>query len=282
MPIISTIEQIRAILPNVAAEVEYSDFKPHIEAAEDWIKNDILGANLYNMMLGTSYHDDRLDLLVHQCIVFKAYDIGIPYMDLIHTASGFGVVQDKNRAPASKQRVDRLISQNLQSLNQKLEYLIDHLEDTTMYHDYWKSSPAYSLISDSLIATAREFRRYVKFQGTRDDFLMLKPSLITLMVAKIEPQISKLYAQELLEKQNAGTLTIADKVVLPSLKQALANYIIEKDWLAKRLIEDVVTIMDANLDSYPTYRDSDEKALKDDPGHVNALEDPIFVFKGGM
>jgi len=111
---------------------------------------------------------------------------------------------------------------------------------------------------------------------------MLKPTLISLTTLKLQPQVSKNYLSELIEKQNAGTLTTADKTILPGLKQSLANFAIEKDWFGKRLVEDVVTIMDADLDSYPTYRDSDEKALKDDPGFENEQENPIFVFKGGM
>lgn len=99
-------------------------------------------------------------------------------MDLIQTNNGFGVISDKNRAPASKARVDRMIKQNTLRLNTNIENLINHLEDNATYHDDWKSSPAYSLLTDCLIITAREFKRYAKFEGDRNDFLLLKPVLI--------------------------------------------------------------------------------------------------------
>lgn len=280
--IITTINQITAVLTNVAGDVEYDDFKPHIESAEYWIEKEILGSTIYGKIEDGSITDTKLLRLVHNIICLKGYEIGLPFMDLIQTQSGFGVINDKNRAPASKQRVDRLIEQNKIRLNAETEWLIDYLEDTATYHTDWKSSPAYSLLSDCLIMTARELKRYVNFEGSRADFLMLKPVLINLTTLKLHPMISRGYIAELISKQNAGTLNSYDNTVLPGLKQSLANYALDKDWIADRLLEDAVTIMDNDLDNYVTYRDSDEKALKDDPGYENTEEDKIFVFKGGM
>ncbi|MFK5855240.1 MAG: hypothetical protein QM503_03850 [Bacteroidota bacterium] len=280
--IVSTIEKIRAILTNLADEVEFADFETYVKSAENWIKNDILGATLYDKLDNATIIDPILIRFTETIIVLKAYETGIPYMDLVQTNSGFGVIKDKTRTPASKQRVDRLIAQNKIRLDQETEWLLNFLEDTATYHTDWKSSPAFSLLTDCLIITARELKRYVKFEGNRADFLLLKPTIITLTTIQLQPQVSKLYLQELIAKQNAGTLTAADQKILPALKQSLANYAIDLDWMAKRLLEDVVTIMDNDIDNYPTYKDSDEKALKDDPGFENLEENPMFVFKGGM
>jgi len=280
--IITTIEQIRAILPNVAAEVEFSDFEPHVQSAENWISNELLGEGLYLGIEDGSLMDEKLLRLSKNCIVLQAYELGIPFMDLVQTQNGFGVIQDKNRAPASKQRVDRLIAQNTLRLNQETEWLMNYLEDTTTYHNEWKSSPAYSLLSDCLITTAREFKRLVRFEGSRQEFLMLKPALVSLTTLKLQPFISRAYVSELLEKQVGGTLSGYDKTILGVLKQALANFAMDKEWMGKRLMEDALNIMDNDLDHYPTYRDSWEKKLREDPGHVNSLENPIFVFKGGV
>ena len=280
--IINTIEQIRAILTNLAAEVEFEDFETYVKSSENWISNNILGATLYDNIDDGSITDAKLIRLVETSIVHKAYEMGIPFMDLVQTQSGFGVVKDKTRAPASKQRVDRLIAQNTIRLNQETEWLLNYLEDNSTYHIDWKSSPAFSLLTNCLIVTARELKRYVKFEGNRDDFLLLKPMLISDTAIRLKPQVSRNYLEELITKQNAGTLSSFDNLILPSLKQSLANYAIEKEWLGKRLLDDVVTIMDDDLDNYPTYRDSDEKALKDDSGYENTEDDPIFVFKGGV
>lgn len=261
--IVKTIEQIVAVLPNVAAEVEYADFETYIQDAENWIDSEILGSVIYTGIDDGSITDEKLIRLATTCIVLKAYEMGIPFMDLVHTQSGFGVIQDKNRAPASSQRVERLIAQNKLRLDQDIEWLINHLEDTTTYHTDWKSSPAYSLLTDCLIVTARELKRYIKFTGNRTDFLLLKPRLISSTTVFLNPQLSRAYVAELIEKQNAGTLSTADEKVIPGIKQALSNLCIEGEYkgrheqLAKQLLDDVVTVMDADLDNYATYRDSD-------------------------
>ncbi len=85
--------------------------------------------------------------------------------------------------------------------------------------------------------------------------------------------------QKLIDKQNAGTLNEFDEKILPGLKQSLANYAIENNWMADRLLSDVVTIMDKDLDHFETYRDSEEKALKDDPGFVNEEDNPCLFLK---
>lgn len=280
--IITTIDQVREVLPTVASEVRYEDFQPHLESAENWLSNDILGPVLFGKVEDETITDAKLLRLVKKVVVQKAYKIGIPFMDLVQTATGFGVVNDKNRAPASRARVDALIAQVQLQLDNETEWLLNYLEDTATYHTDWKSSSAYSILSDCLIRTARELKRLVKFEGSREEFLQLKPLMINTTTIVLGPQISATYVDELISKQNGGTLNTYDNKVLPGIKQALANYVIEKDWFGRRLLDDAVTIMENDIENYATYADSDEKELKDDPGFENEETNPMFIFKGGI
>jgi hypothetical protein len=280
--IVTTIAQIQAVLPNIASDIEYDDFKTYIQSAENWIKKEIIGAELYAKLEGKILLDAELRRIADNVIVLKAYDFAIPYMDLIQTSSGFGVVSDQNRAPASQNRVDRLIQQNRARLNDETECLIDYLESNSTYHADWKASPAFSLLTDCLITTAREFKRLVSYDGTRHEFLMLKAVMKNLTTLKLHPALSRAYVTELITKQSAGTLVAADNLVLPGIKSALANYVMDNHHAADRLLDDVVTIIDKNIEDYDTYADSDEKATKDDAGYQNAEDDAIFVFTGGF
>ena len=47
------------------------------------------------------------------------------------------------------------------------------------------------------------------------------------------------------------------EIVLPGIKQALANFTLEKDHFGKRLLDDVVTIMDNDIENYPSYPNID-------------------------
>ena len=275
--IITTVEQIKGVLTTLAAEVNYSDFEPYLKDSEDWVSDELLGDTIYLAIEDESITDAKLLRLIVNVIVLKSYDLGIPFMDLVQTRSGFGVISDKNRTPASQNRVDRLIAQNKFRLNTNIETLINYLEDNSTYHDNWKSSGSYSLLSDCLINTSRQFKRFAPFDGDRNDFIKLKPKLISDSSIKICPAISKAYLNELIAKQNADTLSDNDKVILPAVKQAIANYAIENDLIAYRLIQDVVTILDNNPDDYTTYHASNEKLLKDTPGLENLSGNPFFI-----
>ena len=280
--IVNNITEIRTVLINLADEVEFADFETYVQSAELWISKDVLGSTLYNKMDQSTIEDPILFRIVKNAIILKAYDLGIPFMDLVHTQNGFGVINEKSRAPASKHRVDRLIQQNKFRCDQETDWLIDYLEDTTALHDDWKSSPAFSILSNCFIKTARQFKRLVNFEGQRNEFLFLQPTLISLTTTILEPNISKVYVAELLAKQNNNTLTEYDEKIMPGIMQALANYAINNNFLADRLINDVVVIMDKDLANYSTYSNSDEKATKDDPGFVNELSNSIFVSNGGL
>jgi len=279
--IVNTIEQIKAVISNIAAEVEFADFESYIQSAESWIENSILGSTIYNSLETGTEPDQALIRLTTNTIVLKAYSIGIPFMDLIQTQNGFGVVSDKNRSPASKNRVERLIQHTDKRLDIEIEWLLNYLEDNSEFHNDWKSSPAYSLLSDCLINTSREFKRLVKFEGNRNEFLLLKPVLISQSTLFIAPAISQEYLDELISKQNNNTLSADDEKVLPSIKQALACHITNRRDLSYSLLSNAAAIIENDPDAFPTYAASPEKIVNDDKGFANELENTFFVFKGG-
>ena len=274
-------------MPNIQADLEYSEFHSYLQSAEQWIQREVLGKTIYDKMDAGTYTAVQFPEMFRtsrSSIVLKAYEMAIPFMDLIQTSSGFGVISDQNRAPASQNRVDRLIAQTKLRLGEETEYLLDYLEDTNSLHTDWKGSNAFTILSDCLIRTVREFKRCVGYDGTRKDFLMLKPLMVNLTVLKFHPMISREYTEELILKLNTlkGSIPAADLLIIPSMQKALANYCLDNNYIAGRLLDDVVTIMDNNIEDYPTYADSPEKELKDDPGFENDEDDPIFIFKAGL
>jgi hypothetical protein len=316
--IITTINQIQAVIPNITAELEFTDFQTYIESAEHWIKKEIIGDDIYEAV-EDAIKDPELIRMVQNIIVLKAYDTAIPFLDLIHTASGFGVVNDQNRVPASAQRVERLIAQNKKRLDSEVESLIDYLEAETGYHDEWKASPAYSILSDCIIFTANEFSRYSQ-KIERSAFLKLKPVMIGIQKGILSEKISSAYVNELLAEIQASNISTENETVLPLIKRTLAlltisegletmlitlddngvyrNYEVGKTnsagvqdlnmvrikyhEMAVSMLNNLINYMVANEDDYPTYMDSDEKVNTDDAGYTNAEDDQIFVFKGGL
>ena len=54
-------------------------------------------------------------------VAFDAIRSSIPHLDIILTSNGFGIVNNSNIAPASKERVERLIASLLSNRDDEIE-----------------------------------------------------------------------------------------------------------------------------------------------------------------
>jgi len=274
--ILKTIDQLKSVLPTVVEMDEFSDFEPYVRSAELWIKNQILGKDLYDLVNGDTFADADLLLLCRSVIGNHAYWDAIPFLDLIHTNNGFAVISATNKVPASKERVERLREQCLIRRDSEVELLIAFLEDHSDYHDEWKGSPAYSVMTDCLIRTATELQQYSQWTGTRRDFLQLRPKMIQETMTKLEPVFSKDYIEELLEKQRDSDATNGDLKVIVLLKFALGSLVTDNEHPAKKIAADALRYIDQNLTDFPTYASSGEYLARMAPSYVNTTDAPIY------
>lgn len=134
--IIKNDTELRKYIPNVLATVEgestlYEKLSPFLETAEFWVSaNFAPQALVYNQ--ATSYGEQQT--LLKQLIAYHAFMLAIPFLDLVLTPNGFGIVSNSNVAPASKERVERLIAsietQRDNILEQYLRYTIMYCNDS--------------------------------------------------------------------------------------------------------------------------------------------------------
>jgi hypothetical protein len=274
--ILKTIDQLKAVLPTTVEMDNFSDFEPYIRSAELWIKNQVLGKPLYDLVDGESFADQDLLMLCRSVIGNHAYWDAIPFLDLIHTNNGFAVISATNKVPASKERVERLREQCLIRRDSEVELLIAFLEDHPDFHDDWKGSPAYSVMTDCLIRTATELMQYSQWSGTRRDFLQLRPKMIQQTMTCLEPVFSKDYIEELLEKQRDNDVTAGDLKVIVLLKFALGCMVTDNEHPAKKIAADALRYIDKHLTDFPTYASSTEYLVRMAAGYVNTTEASIF------
>lgn len=280
--LITTIDKFVAIVPTAAGVKEFSDLQPYCQSAEIWLKTNILGKTLYEAISDSlesstgAGSDETLVRLCRNVVCNHAYWDAIPFLDVVHSGSGFAVIQNNNLVPASKERVERLREQCLIRRDAEVENLIDYLEDNETYHDRWKGSPAYSILSDCLIQTARELALYAEWEGNRKDFLKLRPKMIQETMLKLEPVFSKDYIEELVEKQRDDDVTGDDLKVIVLLKYALGSLVSGNQPAAEKIAADALRYIDANLESFATYTESDEYIARTTAGYVNETDLPIF------
>lgn len=128
-----TNETLRKYIPNVLAEVEgemplAEKLTPFIDSARIWLETEYLGPDDF---LSEAHNDYALRILVA-----KAVADAVPSLDLVVTPTGMAVVNTDTLAPASKERVERLI----ESLRERVRKGIPVLLDFCRTYEVWRSS----------------------------------------------------------------------------------------------------------------------------------------------
>ncbi len=160
MKIIKTNEMLRRYVPNVLREVAgetnlFDKVYPALASAEEWLEDEIVGEKMMDV-LSEADESNRLYLTAARVVACKAMADAVPMLDLILTPNGFGVVSNANIAPASKERVDRLIS----SLSSLWERLAADLLDRLRGEKEWQRS-AQQMRWAKLLLSPAELATYV-------------------------------------------------------------------------------------------------------------------------
>jgi len=272
--LVDTIDKMTRVIPTIVDD-DLTKFETYLADARQWLKREITGKQLFNI-LESSLDADLLSF-AETIVAYKAYFEAIPFVDLIGTSAGFAVTKTDTKAPASRERVDALRMATLKWLSESIENLLEFLEEHPDYHDEWKGSPAYSLLSDTYILTVRDFRKYAQYEGSRLEWIKLHPEMMNAIRLKIDPVISPELSDQVLEQLRDGDLTPANKAILENLRFAFANFTIGNSELAESYLVRVRNGIIKKLADYPAFRDSDLYAsILANVITKNKVENPIF------
>ena len=106
-------ETLLRFVPNVLKSVQgetllFDKIATHLEGAEAWLTTTFLS----EAVLAKLPQEDANNQLLHfsrMAVVAEAMLHAVPQLDLVLTPNGFGIVSNSNIAPASKERVERLL-----------------------------------------------------------------------------------------------------------------------------------------------------------------------------
>lgn len=313
--ILKTLDLFKTAVPTANAISHFEDVEIYIKSAELWTKNNVLGKDLYDIIDAAEFNDADLLQLCRNVIANYAYWDAIPFLDLTHTNQGFGVVQNNNLVPASKERVEKLRAQCIVRRDNEVENLIEFLLQNSAWHEAWKGSTVFDDMFSSLLPTLRIYRRYHDIQD-RSTLEKLKGSIITVQNTWIADVISQVYVDHLVEAQKDDDFTPADNVIIGMLRAAVCK--LSLAWgiedmsvvlsskgtvtmattdsfvgsisdasrnasfsqtfkkAGDAMLDKVVNIMIDNLEAYPLFAGSKEYQARTEVGYANDTESTIF------
>ena len=275
--IIENIDDFIKSIPT-AEGTKFESIQPFIISSDSEIKTMFVGSDLY-VYIEALEDTDSIKTNFQNLIAFTAYQNAIPFVDLVQTDNGFAVVSNSNLAPASKERVERLLQWCKQSIDKTTDLLIMQFIASPTALAEWKKCSRFNNLTNCFFFTGIDFANYAKTDnGSRADFLKAKGTLLTAQKNELTERLSVNYITQLVEYNRSNLLTEKDAYVVDVCKLALAKFYEDNEKEAYELLTNLIVLIEKDLDNYPIYKSSAEYALKISPKYENKQSDPTFFF----
>lgn len=214
------------------------------------------------------------EVLRYVCL--EAFVQSIRSLDLVLTATGFGIVSTASMAPASKSRVDALMEDCRLRAAESLCQIIHCMTIRTG----WDDTPQARQSIQCLFWHISSLREYTTLPYTADNWQKARGLSITAD-AFLRKAISEEYMEDLLRKMRSATLDNADIIIVQKCNSFtggfISSYEFEKGPNQNRL-DDIVEQLEAYPASYPVYTASETYKARHGERYRNRKEDPTFFF----
>ncbi len=183
MKLITTDEQLRLLIPNVLATVEgeptlIEKLYPYLETAEQWAIENFVPEDIFNEIAENNNlgPNERFRYPLEKIVACHAYMTAIPSLDLVLTPNGFGIVSNQNVAPASRERIDALITSLESQRDAAIEALIYRLSSRTD----WRESTQGKYFAATMFPFLNLCRRLAIREHLWDSYQQLHERLIKI------------------------------------------------------------------------------------------------------
>ena len=183
MKLITTDEQLRLLIPNVLATVEgeptlIEKLYPYLETAEQWAIDTFVPEAIFDEIAEAESFgpNERFRYPLEKLVASHAYMTAIPSLDLVLTPNGFGIVSNQNVVPASRERVDALITSLEFQRDAAIEALIYRLSSRTD----WRESTQGKYFAASMFPFLNLCRRLAIREHLWDSYQQLRERLIKI------------------------------------------------------------------------------------------------------
>lgn len=249
--IFTKISQIKEYIPTTMLDISYIEKHEQRAVFKHLVK--YLGMPLCTALYGDTLNKPTTLLLnkIKGAIANLTYLEAVPFIDLVSTSTGFGVVSNQNIAPASQIRVDNFKSATLEAANDYINETLIFLEQNINDYPLWNKS---SLIPEGIIKNIDQWTDEVNINQSRVHFVNLKPYILRAEVQWLSTHLSNNFVRHI--------ATTDDAVVLPDLQRAVAfkafyysntepNATINT--FAENYLRRATEYLNSHLEQYPVY-----------------------------
>ena len=274
--LIKNINEFVKCIPT-ATGTEWEVLLPYVETAQMYLTINLLGTDL-NTALIALQETEGTRIIANKLLAVSAYHAAIPFVDLQQTPNGFAVVSNNNLAPASKERVERLITWCEMQIDGLIDLLIKSVMGNAELLQKWTLFTQFNDIVNCLFVTGQDFAGFTnsKEKLRRTELLRNKAQLLVWQENIIAPVISKAYLTQLIAEIRTQTFTPGAANIIHYCKMVLSSMMGGNAQQADNLLSKISNLLDTNTETYSTYAASEEYLLKHTQRDMNKAEHPTF------
>ena len=224
MKLFTSEESIRKYIPNVLVSVKgevplIDKLTSFLDIAEEWVAHTFTSESTFSTIAG--YADANIiKTYAAKVVVCEAFKNAVPSLDLILTPNGFGIVSNSNVAPASKERVYRLVD----SLEAERDNAIRLLLSSLPGEPSWMASTQCAYFSATMFPNLDicdylgvAHQQWKKYQEVRATLLEIEQHIATQFLGQEQLDV---FRKEAMSPSSTSSMM---KTVIRSLQAAVAQ-----------------------------------------------------------
>lgn len=250
----------------------------HLLQSEQWLTDTFVSTDTMSRI---RTYSDSTPLLHHLRMALAADAMlhAVPQLDLILTPNGFGIVSNQNIAPASKERIDRLLASLEKLRDDALTIVLTMLPDA----HHWTASSQYEYFAatmfpglDIIPQLGFSDHTWLRYQDTRSKLISIEHRLE-----------SEYFSKELMDTLRTANILhrwdmTLDAAQYRRIYQRIAaiefSILRTSEYPIPSIIDTVNAIRIANGNIFSEWKHSDTAKLFEDHGYKNKKQSSGYFF----
>ena len=273
---------LRRYMPNVFATAQgeppfFDKVLPWLETAERWLFQQFIGDTFEPSLLAMG-ENEPVRLTATCVVAHEAMLRAVPSLDLVLTPNGFGIVSNQNVAPASRERVSRLIASLETSRDNAIEQLITYLFRETEWYDsptrHWFTATLFPNIDLANLCGFTE-HRWANYLGLRSNAITIETEIAN---EYISPEQLAMFHDEVYSiNVELSPATSMHTTILQQLRSIIVR-MLKGEPAPVQALRDIVDFMRKSPDAFPQFADSHTAKLFSPPIFENKKRNHGYFF----